>query len=174
MVVTRAMARRSYSFSEDLFSTPERSLPTPSPKRSCLPVPLSRSPLRRLLTPAPHLSVTRYVCRLCKNYSDTLGSARIINDSISSTLPSNNILLSKLDVFDLKMSDIGKKISNIESSISDLLSARDFIRLTRIIKTDSSASTKAKFADFLNENPNSFHRATLHKKLKELGYSREL
>ena len=32
--------------------------------------------------------------------------------------------------------------------------ARDFIRLTRIIKTDSSASTKAKFADFLNENPN--------------------
>ena len=46
--------------------------------------------------------------------------------------------------------------------------------LTRIIKTDSSASTKAKFADFLNENPNSFHRATLHKKLKELGYSREL
>ena len=52
--------------------------------------------------------------------------------------------------------------------------ARDFIRLTRIIKTDSSASTKAKFADFLNENPNSFHRATLHKKLKELGYSREL
>ena len=52
--------------------------------------------------------------------------------------------------------------------------ARDFIRLTRIIQTDSSASTKAKFADFLNENPNSFHRATLHKKLKELGYSREL
>ena len=41
-------------------------------------------------------------------------------------------------------------------------------------KTDSPASTKAKFADFLNENPNSFHRATLHKKLKELGYSREL
>ena len=27
---------------------------------------------------------------------------------------------------------------------------------------------------FLNENPNSFHRTTLHKKLKELGYSREL
>ena len=52
--------------------------------------------------------------------------------------------------------------------------ARDFIRLTRIIKTDSSASTKAKFADFFNEIPNSFHRATLHKKLKELGYSREL
>ena len=51
--------------------------------------------------------------------------------------------------------------------------ARDFIRLARIIKTDSSA-TKAKFADFLYENPNSFHRATLHKKLKELGYSREL
>ena len=50
---------------------------------------------------------------------------------------------------------------------------RDFIRLTRIIKTDSSASTKTKF-DFFNENPNSFHRATLHKKLKELGYSREL
>ena len=123
MVVTRAMARRSYSFSEDLFSTPERSLPTPSPKRSCPPVPLSRSPLRRLPTPAPHLSVTRYVCSLCKNYSDTLGRARIIKDSISSTLPSNNILLSKLDVFDLKMGDIGKKISNIESSISDLLSA---------------------------------------------------
>ena len=123
MVVTRAMAWRSYSFSEDLFSTPERSLPTPSPKRSCPPVPLSRSPLRRLPTPALHLSVTRYVCSLCKNYSDTLGSARIVNDSISSTLPSNNILLSKLDVFDLKMGDIGKKISNIESSISDLLSA---------------------------------------------------
>ena len=52
--------------------------------------------------------------------------------------------------------------------------ARDFIRLTRIIKTDSLASTKAKFADFLNKNPNSFHRATLHNKLKELGYSREL
>ena len=52
--------------------------------------------------------------------------------------------------------------------------ARDFIRLTRIIKTDSSASTKAKFPDFLNENPNSFHRASLHKKLKELGYSRKL
>ena len=51
--------------------------------------------------------------------------------------------------------------------------ARDFIRLTRIIKTDSSVFTKAKL-DFLNENPNSFHRATLHKKLKELGYSREL
>ena len=51
---------------------------------------------------------------------------------------------------------------------------RDFIRITKIIKTDSSASTNAKFADFLNENPNSFHRATLHKKLKELGYSREL
>ena len=31
--------------------------------------------------------------------------------------------MSKLDVFDLKMGDIGKKISNIESSISDLLSA---------------------------------------------------
>ena len=52
--------------------------------------------------------------------------------------------------------------------------ARDFIRVTGIIKMDSSASTKAKFADFLNENPNSFHRTTLHKKLKELGYSREL
>ena len=52
--------------------------------------------------------------------------------------------------------------------------ARDFIRLMRIIKTDSLASINAKFADFLNENPNSFHRATLHKKLKELGYSREL
>ena len=51
--------------------------------------------------------------------------------------------------------------------------ARDSIRLMRIIKKDPSASTKAKFADFLNENPNSFHRATLHKKLKELGYSRE-
>ena len=50
--------------------------------------------------------------------------------------------------------------------------ARDFIRLMMIIKTDSSASTKVKFADFLNENPNSFYRATLHKKLKE--YSREL
>ena len=47
--------------------------------------------------------------------------------------------------------------------------ARDFIRLA-IIKMDSSASTKAKFADFLNENPSSFHRATLHEKLKELGY----
>ena len=52
--------------------------------------------------------------------------------------------------------------------------ARDFIRLTRIIKTDSSASTKAKFADFLNENPYSSPRTTLHKKLKESGYSREL
>ena len=52
--------------------------------------------------------------------------------------------------------------------------ARDFIRLARIIKMDSSASTKAKFAHFLNENPSSFHRATLHEKLKELGYSREL
>ena len=52
--------------------------------------------------------------------------------------------------------------------------ARDFIMLTRIIKKDPSASTKAKFADFSNENPISFHRATLHKKLKELGYSREL
>ena len=52
--------------------------------------------------------------------------------------------------------------------------ARDFIRLTRIIKTDSSASTKVKFADFLNENPYSSPRATLHKKLKESGYSREL
>ena len=31
--------------------------------------------------------------------------------------------MSKLDVFDLKVGDIGKKISNIESSISDLLSA---------------------------------------------------
>ena len=48
--------------------------------------------------------------------------------------------------------------------------ARDSIRLTRIIKKDPSASTKAKFADFLNENPNSFPRAILHKKLKELGY----
>ena len=124
MVVTRAMARRSYSFSEDLFSTPERSLPTPSPKRSCPPVPLSLSmSFKKTSDPRPHFSVTRYVCSLCKNYSDTLGRARIINDSISSTLPSNNILLSKLDVFDLKMGDIGKKISNIESSISDLLSA---------------------------------------------------
>ena len=52
--------------------------------------------------------------------------------------------------------------------------ARNSIRLTRVIKKDPLASTKAKFADFLNENPNSFHRATLHKKLKELGYSREL
>ena len=52
--------------------------------------------------------------------------------------------------------------------------ARDFITLTRIIKTDSSASTKAKFADLLNENPYSSPRATLHKKLKESGYSREL
>ena len=52
--------------------------------------------------------------------------------------------------------------------------ARDYIRLTRIIKEDPSACTKAKFADFLNENYNSFHRATLHKKLKELLYSREL
>ena len=52
--------------------------------------------------------------------------------------------------------------------------ARDSIMLTRIIKKDPSASTKAEFADFLNENPISFHRATLHKKLKELGYSREL
>ena len=52
--------------------------------------------------------------------------------------------------------------------------ARNLKRLTRIIKTDYSASTKAKIADFLNENPNSFYRATLHKKLKELGYSREL
>ena len=52
--------------------------------------------------------------------------------------------------------------------------AIDSIRLTRIIKKDPSASTKAKSADFLNENPNSFHRATLHKKSKELGYSREL
>ena len=53
--------------------------------------------------------------------------------------------------------------------------ARDSIRLTRIIKKDPSASTKAKFsADFLNENHNSFRRATLHKKLKELLYSREL
>ena len=52
--------------------------------------------------------------------------------------------------------------------------ARDSIRLTRMIKKDPSASTKAKFADFLNENPNSFHRAILHRKLKELGYSGEL
>ena len=146
MVVTRAMARRSYSFSEDLFSTPERSLPTPSPKRSCPPVPLSRSPLRRLPTPAPHLSVTRYVCSLCKNYSDTLGSARIINDSISSTLPSNNILLSKLDVFDLKMSDIGKKISNIESSISDLLSA------VNILEHDIANFANISFSSLVKSN----------------------
>ena len=33
---------------------------------------------------------------------------------------------------------------------------------------------KGEISDFLNENPNSFHGATLHKKLKELGYSREL
>ena len=52
--------------------------------------------------------------------------------------------------------------------------AIDLKRLTRIIITDSSVSSEAKFADFLNENPNSFQRATLHKKLKELGYSREL
>ena len=110
MVVTRAMARRSLSFFEDLFSTPQRSFHTPSPNKSCPPAPVSRSPLRRLPTPAPHLSVTRYVCRLCNNYSDTSGSARIINDSISSTLPSSNILFSKLDMFDLKMNDIGKRI----------------------------------------------------------------
>ena len=46
--------------------------------------------------------------------------------------------------------------------------------LTRIIKKDPSASTKAVFAEFLKENPNLFHRATLNKKLIELGYSKEL
>ena len=121
MVVTRAMARRSHSFSEDLFSTPQRALSTPSPKNSCPPA--SRPASRRLPTPAPHFSVTRYVCKICQNYSETLGKARILNDSISSSLPSDESLYSKFDVFDLKMSDIGKRISNIESSISDLLAA---------------------------------------------------
>ena len=51
---------------------------------------------------------------------------------------------------------------------------RNSITLTRIIKKDPSASTKAVFAEFMNENPNLFHRATLHKKLIELGHSREL
>ena len=41
-------------------------------------------------------------------------------------------------------------------------------------KKDPAASTKALFAEFLKENPYLFHRATLHKKLIELGYSREL
>ena len=121
MVVTRAMARRSHSFSEDLFSTPQRALSTPSPKNSCPPASCPAS--RRLPTPAPHFSVTRYVCKICQNYSETLGNARILNDSISSSLPSDESLYSKFDVFDLKMSDIGKRISNIESSISDLLAA---------------------------------------------------
>ena len=51
---------------------------------------------------------------------------------------------------------------------------RDSITLTKIIKKDPSASTKAVFVGFLKENHNLFHRATLHKKLIELGYSREL
>ena len=63
------------------------------------------------------------MCKICQNYSETLGNARILNDSISSTLPSNKSLFSKFDVFDLKMSDISKRISNIKSSISDLLAA---------------------------------------------------
>ena len=158
MVVTRAMAQRSYSFSEDLFSAPQRSLPTPSPKKSCPPAPVSRSPLRRLPTPAPHLSVTRYVCRLCKNYSDTLGSARIINDSSSSTLPSSNILFSKIDVFDLKMSDIGKRISDIESSISDLLSA------VNILERDITNLANISFSSQVKSNPDlkSSSSQTLH------------
>ena len=49
---------------------------------------------------------------------------------------------------------------------------RDSRTLARIIKKDPSVSTKAIFAEFLKENPKSFHRATLYKKLKELGYSR--
>ena len=158
MVVTRAMARRSYSFSEDLFSTPQRSLPTPSPKKSCPPAPVSRSPLRRLPTPAPHLSVTRYVCRFCKNYNDTLGSARIINDSNSSTLPSSNILFSKLDMFDLKMSDIGKRISDIESSISDLLSAVNILERDIANFANISFSSKVKS----NLDPKSSSSQTLH------------
>ena len=158
MVVTREMARRSYSFPEDLFSTLQRSLPTPSPKKSCLPAPVFRSPFRRLLTPTPHLSVTRYVCRLCKNYNDTLGSARIINDSTSSTLPSSNILFSKLDMFDLKMSDIGKRISDIESSISDLLSAVNILERDIANFANISFSSKVKS----NLDPKSSSSQTLH------------
>ena len=50
---------------------------------------------------------------------------------------------------------------------------RDSRTLMRIIKKNPSASTKAIFADFLEANPKSFHRATLYRKLKELGYSRK-
>ena len=51
---------------------------------------------------------------------------------------------------------------------------RDSITLTGIIKKDPSASKKAVLAEFLKENPNLFHRATLHKKFIEFGYSRVL
>ena len=163
MVVTRTMARRSYSFSEDLFSTPQRSLPTPSPKKSCPPTPVSRSPLRRLPTPAPHISVTRYVCRLCKNYSDTLGSARIINDSTSSTLPSSNILFSKLDMFDLKMSVIGKRISDIEYSISDLLSAVNILErdITNFANISFSSQVKSDL-DLKSSSSQTLHSLSSH------------
>ena len=50
--------------------------------------------------------------------------------------------------------------------------ARHARTLTRIIKKNPSAPTKAIFADFLKVSPNCFHRATLYKKLKELGYTR--
>ena len=49
---------------------------------------------------------------------------------------------------------------------------KDARTLTRIIKRDPTASTKSIIAEFLKSNPTSFHRATIYKKLKDMGYSR--
>ena len=102
----------------DVFSTPRKSLPTPSKSTAAL------TTLRSM--PTPLVNEHRYVCSSCKKIEDcgdfllkSTVSDLSLNSNYISTYKSVERIGHMISEFELKIEYISKQMNNIEKSISD-------------------------------------------------------
>ena len=115
MAVTRAKASKLRASSDnDEFSTPRKTLPTPS-KSTAPPTPLRSLPTHRI-------DEHRYVCSTCKieDCEDYLLKSTVSDLSLDSNYISTYKAVERMiSEFEIKIKYISKQIDNIEKSISD-------------------------------------------------------
>ena len=118
MAVTRARASKLRASSDnDEFSTPRKTLPTPS-KSTAPPTPLRSLPTHRI-------DEHRYVCSTCKKIEDC--EDFLLKSTVSDLSLDSNLSLDStyktvermISEFEIKIKYISKQIDNIEKSISD-------------------------------------------------------
>ena len=147
MAVTRAASARAQAISDnnESFSTPKKTLPTPSLSRTSPQLKVLTAPSSKTQTPSSSI----YVCSACGECSSS---------ELRQLIPSNSSSISKLteafQTFSVKINDmnlnfetkighIGSRIKEIEASITDNMALinnleRDISRVTSVSNNNNN------------------------------------